>query len=814
MADSCTVLCGIRLGAAASARAPWPLRPYPRSPTLPTGQGGLAWGSRDSSLWRELKSGGNLRPVHACSCGNHCIAFMRRPPRRLHPSGRPSPPPPPLIRSLGDSALPHIVVLNENEPAPGVVLWQLLRDVTLWASIPPGQRSSALFNDSAGCVGDVVPELHVDLGTLDAFVREAHPDAAAVIGYTCYRIAQWAEARGCSGTALEFVQAAALADRSTPTYAYEVAKLSRRRGDGARSSVWFSRAGVLARRAGDWETLARSYAGLGNLFRQLGNLAAAAAQHERSLRVARRYGLRELRGDALYDLCVLRYESGDPAGGAAFARKALRAYGRGHARIPQMAHDVAVCWMDHQGRFADAFLVLRQLLERTWRPADGLLLMGSLARAAAGVGDRDRFESAWTEVQARIAGASDQECHAAALVDLARGAALLGDSERAMRTAELALTLARERREGRILLEAEAVLGGVRAEESARALACPRAAAIPAEAESLASEFTAALRQGKRAEDEATRALREVMVNPTDPGAAYRLARHLRSQAEYVRSIAWFERAVVLAEHSGDRSMYIRALGGLANLYRQRGNLPEAVAVHERALDVAGRSGESEMEGEALYDLCVLHFEMGDGNAGFACAREAIRAYGPGHPRIPKLTHDVAVYLIEGRGDYANALTILRELSSCPFRDADRLLLHGNTARAAAGAGEVALFEKAWDAARGLLRRMGEDREHHAAALISLSHAALIVGRIEWAERTVEHAHEIASARQEARLVHLAEGLRETLHQAKRTRARIRPFSDPQHDVKDAAALAREFAGALRVCVAPGRRHAHPSQDR
>lgn len=699
--------------------------------------------------------------------------------------------------------MPHAIVLDEHEPGPGIVLWQILRDVTLWASLSPEQRGPELFNDGAGQVRDAIPELEIDLGNLCTFVRQAHGDAGGVIGYTCYRVARWAEERGSTGTALEFMQAAALADRGTATYAYEVAKLARRLGDAAGASVWFSRAAVLARRAGDWETLARSYGGLGNLFRQRGNIPAAVEQHVRSLRVARRYGLRDLQADALNDLCVLRYEGGDPAAGAELARRALRAYGRGHARIPQLAHDVAVCWMDYEGRFADGLSVLRLLLGHAWRPADGLQLMASLARAAAGVGDRDGFESACTDIHARMTGAADQECHAAALVDLARGAALLGETERAVHIAAQALALARERREGRVAVEAEAILAEIRAEGAAPATSRMPIGPENGEQAPLAAAFTVALRQSGRTRDEVAHALGAVIDNPSDPGLAYNLARLLRNRAEYMRAVPWFERAIELAERAGNQEMCVRARGGLANLLRQRGDPTAAVTVHEQALEVARRSGVRELEGEALFDLCVLRFEMGDGEAGFACAREAVRAYGPGHPRVPKLAHDVAVYLLEARGDHVNALTIFRELAFCTFRDADLLLLHGNLARAAAGAGEIPVFEKAWDDARIVLRRMGRDRENHAAALIALAHAALISGRTEWAERAVEHAHEIASARQEARLLHLAVELRETVARAKRTRVRIRPFPEPDHDVKEAASLAREIRGAVLRCARP-----------
>ena len=221
---------------------------------------------------------------------------MRKAPRPTHPRGRPSPPPPPLTRSPDEPALPHAVVLDENESAPAVVLWQTLRDVTLWASLPPDRRGPGLFNDEAGDMGDAIPELRLDLATLGALVRDPHPDCAPIIASICQRVAAWAEERERMGTALAYAQAAALVDLARPSAALGVARLARNRADYARAVVWYRRAMVLARRAGDWQVQAPAFPGVGNLHRQRGDLVRAGECHQRSLRLALRFGLRDVRG--------------------------------------------------------------------------------------------------------------------------------------------------------------------------------------------------------------------------------------------------------------------------------------------------------------------------------------------------------------------------------------------------------------------------------------------------------------------------------------------------------------------------------------
>jgi tetratricopeptide (TPR) repeat protein len=280
------------------------------------------------------------------------------------------------------------VVLEENGPEAAVVLWQILQDVTLWGMIAPEKRGPGLFHDEPGEVGDVLPDLRLDLEALQVLVRDSHADAAPIIASVCTRIMTWAEAQGRTGTALSFAQAAALVDRTNPRCAYQVGRQARRKADLARATAWYQRAIVLARRSGDWEVEARSYSGLGIVLWQTGNRERSVELQERVIRIARRYHLREVRADAHFDLAVLNYELGNPQAGLASAELALRLYGPGHSQIPALAQNIAVCWMDYRGAYLEALKVLREMATLLFRPTERIRLLANLARAAAGTGDQ------------------------------------------------------------------------------------------------------------------------------------------------------------------------------------------------------------------------------------------------------------------------------------------------------------------------------------------------------------------------------------------------------------------------------------------
>ncbi|MET0395233.1 MAG: tetratricopeptide repeat protein [Longimicrobiaceae bacterium] len=705
-------------------------------------------------------------------------------------------------------------MLEENGPEAAVVLWQILQDVTLWGMIAPEKRGPGLFHDEPGEVGDVLADLRLDLEALQVLVRDSHADAAPIIASLCTRIMTWAEEQGRTGTALSFAQAAALVDRTNPRCAYQVGRQARRKADLARATAWYQRAIVLARRAGDWETEARSYSGLGLIQWQAGNRVRSVELQERVIRIARRYHLREVRADAYFDLAVLNYELGNPRTGLASANLALRLYGSGHYQIQPLAQNIAVCWMDFRGAYREALIVLREMATLRFRPTERVRFLANLARAAGGNGERALFETAWTDALSRMDENPRDESHADALLVLARAALLTGDVARADFAGRRALSLALETGEQGVCQEAESLLAQI--QEKGGPSGDQRIEEEPDEAEERAravEKLLSSLRTIRRPSDEQATTHAAVFAEPDSAEAAYALGMLFRELAEHDSASVWFERARELAARSGQWKIGAESLMRLASIRRQASDIPGAIAAFEEARELAQRHDLRETEGAALHDLCIIHFEEGAGDKGFAFAREALLVYEPGSTAIAKVAHDVAVFMMQNRGDYANALTVFRELENHTFNAPDQLLLWGSIARSAAGAGEMLVFDRAWESARKLIERMGVNREQHAAALINLGEGALSAGRIDWAEAVALRAREIGEARSEAYVLGFAEDLLSRVRSARKTRVRPRPFSDPSHNLKDAGRLARQLVSAMRARGSRTRRPRAPEQQ-
>jgi tetratricopeptide (TPR) repeat protein len=359
-------------------------------------------------------------------------------------------------------------VLAEVRDDTGLLLWQAVRDISIWTAHP--DERDALFAPDAyssrraalEAAGSLEEHLRGPL-LAAAEVLRGETDGAAV-AEACTTVGSWAERQGWLSTALAFVQSAALASPRDAARAYEVGLLARRRAEYARAETWFRRTVALARQTGDWESYAKAFLGLGNLYRQRGALGGARHHHVRALRAARRHTMKELQAAALHNLCVVAIESGHPRRAQDYARKAFDAYGTSHERLPVLAHDVAYFWST-RGDFMRALPVFRAVLAWITRPADRLLVFANIARAAGGMGDREAFEEAWTQTTEMIEGDEVRETAAQAWLDLAHGAASAGAWKRAEESASRAGELARERRESRIRSQADELLESARSEQ-------------------------------------------------------------------------------------------------------------------------------------------------------------------------------------------------------------------------------------------------------------------------------------------------------------------------------------------------------------
>ncbi|HET6229883.1 MAG TPA: tetratricopeptide repeat protein [Longimicrobiaceae bacterium] len=365
-----------------------------------------------------------------------------------------------------------------------------MEDVLLWAAVQPSMRS-ALFSDpppEARSPRGVELPLHV----LHRKLRDEHADAETV-SQLCTQISEWAESNGSIRTAIHFAQAAAVASPTAAENAYRTGRLSRMNAQHARAESWFRRAIVLGRSASDWTTYTRALSGLGNLYRQKGDYPAAKHFHSKTLRAAREHGLPELRGDALHDLSIVSYESGDPHAGTAYGRQAYTVRGRHHPKLPALANDLALFWMIYEGAFSRVLPIFQELLRYVWEPMPRLFVLANICRSAGGSGARDVFDKAWGEVWEMLTLTGNRQGHAAAFVELAHGAMMLRRWRQAAAAAERALAIATERHECAVQRAAAALLQAIRNEARASVSVSSSGVAGRAEDE-LAETLVAALR--------------------------------------------------------------------------------------------------------------------------------------------------------------------------------------------------------------------------------------------------------------------------------------------------------------------------------
>ncbi|HEX8361375.1 MAG TPA: tetratricopeptide repeat protein [Longimicrobium sp.] len=373
--------------------------------------------------------------------------------------------PPPLIR--GSESLEGMDILREVGGETGVLLWQSYRNVMFWATAEPEQRAS-LFSAEAGrkrlaevAAARIPQDLAEPLAAIAGLLTAPDTTPGEVVAGACSAIAQWAEEERNGAAALSFTQAAALALPRSAALALKVGQVARERGENARGETWFRHAIMISRQVGDWDTYARAYLALGNMAVKRGSFPVAHRMHIKALRAARRKGIPALQGRAAHDLFVVALETGRHTQAEEYAKMAFRAYGPTDSRVPMLAHDVAYLWME-QGYFARALPVFEAVRPHFTLLTERLSLVANIARAAGGTGDREVFRKAWVEAS-RLA--KDPEARSAipgSMLDLAQGAASLGEWDRAEQAAEQALTAARDQRQAKVMFSAETLLDSIR----------------------------------------------------------------------------------------------------------------------------------------------------------------------------------------------------------------------------------------------------------------------------------------------------------------------------------------------------------------
>ena len=353
-------------------------------------------------------------------------------------------------------------LLRDVGGALGLLLWQRVRDVRLWARVDPEARRGlwgppeTMEYERIAYASLEDARLSEPLAVLASMVRFPDLVSAEEIAGACLRIAEWGETTGAIETAVQFAEAAAAAVPTDAAAALTAGRACRRVGASERAGIWYQRAIPLAWRGAQLETYIRAQLGYGFVLFTMGSVTKARAHYKRAARVASWAGKYAVAAEAQHDLLTIASDTGRYDDGGAHAKKALELYPHKHRRVPYLVHDYAYLLICN-GFFGHAVPLLEGVLEYIVQPRERVLVMGNLTRCLGMLGVRERFDNAVGEVL-RLA-AQSEEFAAAALVNAAEGARALAEWEVAERLAQHALEIATRRmhatprQHARVLLE-------------------------------------------------------------------------------------------------------------------------------------------------------------------------------------------------------------------------------------------------------------------------------------------------------------------------------------------------------------------------
>lgn len=251
------------------------------------------------------------------------------------------------------------------------------------------------------------------------------------------------------------------------------------------------------------------------------------------------------------------------------------------------------------------------------------------------------------------------------------------------------------------------------------------------------------------------------LATPDRAAPAYLVGLLSRRNAEYRRAETWFRRTLALARRTDDWRFYGLACIGLGNLNRQRGDYPTARLWFIRALRTSRRKGLWDVRPMAMHDLFCVAVTAEQREEAEAWARRAFRAYGPQHPRMVVLAHDVARFWLND-GRFHDALRVFRAVLPHIERIPERRLVVSNMATAAAGLGDrlefAAMWQKTWQ-----LVDEHDDSEGVPNALVTLAEGAAMLGDPDRGQLAATHALKVATQRNEAEHRLAAERVLESL---------------------------------------------------
>jgi tetratricopeptide (TPR) repeat protein len=359
----------------------------------------------------------------------------------------------PAALGFGAEPFEGAAILDEVPGEQALLLWQILRDVDVWlmADRPAGR---ILFAPEASAgrqrqIETLFPDgirVHPALDALAALLR-GRGRSAGEVSAACAALARWASEQGFARTAFAAALRAGISSPREPSYCYLAGLMARRAADYVRAEAWLKRALALSRRVNDGRHYGLSLMSLANLHMARYEGGPAIRRLRQAIKAARRFALWDLRALAAHDLFVMSTTHGSPAQTVRYAELAARGYGRFHARLPALAHDVAwflLLW----GRPVPALGILQELDTRSMRPQEQLMNLSTMGRAAGAAGEAKVFWRIWGEFWRRLDEVASYDRAAESLVNLAWGAVGLNDLTRVEVAAREALRIAVSRDEG------------------------------------------------------------------------------------------------------------------------------------------------------------------------------------------------------------------------------------------------------------------------------------------------------------------------------------------------------------------------------
>ncbi len=378
--------------------------------------------------------------------------------------------PPALLGDPGGPNIAEIGILDEHPRVQALLIWNVVRDLMLWAGCPEEKRpelfppeSARVRNhqlESARLQEDAATWLELLMGVIYGLSDVPRP---GFLSDLCERLAGWAAPQGKIATAIGFAQGGALAEPMVPRAARLVGELAARSGQTVRAESWYQRAVGIARRRQDWSVYASSFQGMGELAFRRGALAEAQERFRRGLLAARRNGFRPEQADGCIGMLRVAVERGrfdDARRWESRARRLVR-------RMPEKLQDLAAAsvelWM-HVGDYARALEGL-EILRLDASGERRMYVLARIAHASAGIGDLQRLMDAWTQAWAlaHSSRSAPRRIRYRTFIELHRAAARRRDSARAARALTEAAKLAQgsvEETEVRALRQGGAVQNG------------------------------------------------------------------------------------------------------------------------------------------------------------------------------------------------------------------------------------------------------------------------------------------------------------------------------------------------------------------